>query len=336
MDRSKETGQHLPVDPAGHENGDARSKGLYAAVDWGTTSFRLWIIGPDGRILAERRSADGMTTAREKGFSAVLEAQLADCGAATDLPVIICGMAGARQGWREAGYIDVPTRLDRLHSGAVRIDGETRDIRILPGLDQTGIDADVMRGEETQLLGCLARLPAGASLVAMPGTHCKWVRVESGVVTGFSTFMTGELFAAISQYTILAHAIGGSGGFGPDSPAFLDAVERAAREPGRLSTLMFSIRARGLLQGLSPEDAEATLSGLIIGLEIAGARRPEDSSTPVHLVASGRLAALYRSALGRLGIDVHPIDADMAVLDGLRQAADAIWRPERGQLRHAR
>src|SRR5215475_6131302 len=139
----------------------------YVAVDWGTSSFRLWLVDRAGRVLAERRSHEGMMAAGKLGFASVLQSHLDAVGAAGDLPVVICGMAGARQGWVEAGYIDTPARLASILQGAVRVGGQSRDIRILPGIAQRNPKApDVMRGEETQLLGALGA--DGEALVCMP------------------------------------------------------------------------------------------------------------------------------------------------------------------------
>ncbi len=118
-----------------------------AAVDWGTSSFRIWLLSADGNILDERRSDEGMSRAREIGFDAILESHLAALGADPDLPVIVCGMAGARQGWREAGYLDTPADLARIIGNALVIDGYKRDVRILPGIAQRDPSApDVMVG----------------------------------------------------------------------------------------------------------------------------------------------------------------------------------------------
>jgi 2-dehydro-3-deoxygalactonokinase len=163
-----------------------------AAIDWGTSSFRMWLLSETGAVLAERRSDEGMTRAASIGFDIVLERHLAEFGAAENLPVIICGMAGARQGWREAGYLDAPANIADIIRDALVIDGYPRDVRILPGIAQREANApDVMRGEETQLLGLVAD-GIGSGLVCMPGTHSKWVMLGGGKVEGFSTYMTGD------------------------------------------------------------------------------------------------------------------------------------------------
>ena len=191
-----------------------------AAVDWGTSSFRLWLLDASGAVLAEKRSGDGMLTAGAEGFPAILERHLAAAGAPADLPVIVCGMAGARQGWIEAPYVALPASLDAILAGAVPVPGQARKIRILPGLAQRSAEApDVMRGEETQLAGVLPLFAAGSHLICMPGTHSKWVEAADGVITGFRTWLTGELFSILSKQSILRHSLG-------DKPA-----ARPARQP---------------------------------------------------------------------------------------------------------
>ncbi len=298
----------------------------YVAVDWGTSSFRLWLIGNDGSVLAERRSGEGMTTAVRSGFSDVLESHLAAIAAPAGLPVLVCGMAGAKQGWIEAGYLDTPAALADIPAAAVRIPGVAADIRILPGLAQRdAVAPDVMRGEETQLLGAAAELGAGDHLICMPGTHSKWVRLSGGKVTGFSAFMTGELFEAIARNTILSHAIADAGAITGDNDAFRAAVVRMVANPALATSQIFSVRAGSLIAGLSPADAKARLSGTLIGLEIAGALSLVAAGTPVSLVVSGGLGALYKDALAAAGNSPSIIDADAAVRNGLAVGARALW-----------
>ena len=298
----------------------------YVAVDWGTSSFRLWLIGKDGSVIAERRSGEGMTTAAHTGFAAVLANHLAAVAAPAGLPVLVCGMAGAKQGWVEAGYIDTPAALADIPAAAVRIPGVAADIRILPGLAQRDAAApDVMRGEETQLLGAAATLGDGDHLVCMPGTHSKWVRLSGGKVLGFSTFMTGELFEAIAKNTILSHAIAEAGAISGETPAFRAAVARMVANPALATSQLFSVRAGSLIAGLSPEDAKARLSGTLIGLEIAGALSLVAEGTPVTLVVSGGLGNLYIEALAAAGLSPSVIDADTAVRNGLAAGAKALW-----------
>lgn len=297
----------------------------YVAVDWGTSSFRLWLVDRDGEVLAERRSAEGMLAAAGNGFPAVLQAHLAAVGAPDHLPVLVCGMAGAKTGWVEAGYVDTPAPLEAVLKQAVRVPGEARDIRILPGIAQRDAAApDVMRGEETQLLGSLGLEAAGEALVCMPGTHSKWVRVRGGSVERFSTFMTGELFSAVSRETILSLAVAGADE-ADDVASFKAAVKAAYAAPAFAANLLFTARSRQLLFGGTPNAARETLSGTLIGAELAAGLSSAVPRAGVTLIASGRLAALYRHAFDALSVMVQPLDADEAVRRGLSMAAAAIW-----------
>ncbi|MCP1969645.1 2-dehydro-3-deoxygalactonokinase [Bradyrhizobium elkanii] len=298
----------------------------YVAVDWGTSSFRLWLMGAGGKVLGERRSDEGMTAAARTGFAAVLQSHLDALGVQADLPVVICGMAGARQGWVEAGYIDTPAHLSDILKGAVGVGGQARDIRILPGIAKRDTAApDVMRGEETQLLGALGLNAPGEALVCMPGTHSKWVRVRGGTVERFATFMTGELFSAVARDTILSHAVAGAEEV-VDGDAFRAAVAEAFAAPALSANLLFRVRSRQLLFGGSAQAARETISGTLIGVELAAGLAERKQGAPVTLIASGRLQRLYQMALECLSIRLDAVDAEEAVRRGLAGAAAAIWK----------
>lgn len=297
----------------------------FVAVDWGTSSFRLWVLSSEGAIMGESRGADGMLHAAKVGFETVLEKHLRAANAPDGLPVLICGMAGARGGWVEAGYVDTPAKLSAVADHATSAPNAGRDIRILPGFCQRGgTRPDVMRGEETQLLGAAQSL-TGDTHVCMPGTHSKWVSMSDDRVEGFSTFMTGELFDAISKHTILA-VDDGTKPDGPESEAFGSAVTQAFETPGRLTSQLFAARSGQILNGMSPEASLAHISGSLIGAEIGGATGSTKPSEPVRLVASGRLRELYEAALKILQIDFKTVDADEAVRNGLIFAASHIWQ----------
>jgi 2-dehydro-3-deoxygalactonokinase len=298
---------------------------VLVAADWGTSNLRVWLLDRAGAVLAERKSGDGMSTAGAKGFANILESHLAAMAAPVDLPAIVCGMAGARQGWVEAGYLDVPARIADFASASTPVADAPRTVRILPGLAQRQTDApDVMRGEETQLAG--AGLDAGDHLVCMPGTHSKWVRVQSGKVTRFRTAMTGELFHVLSTQSILKHSVGEPPEAGDaSSPAFRDALSRAIARPQDLTSMLFRLRAGGLLHDLSKPDAAAALSGLLIGAEIAAARAETPDARSVKLVASGANGERYAAALRLAGYEVAPVDADVAVRVGLFAAGARLY-----------
>jgi 2-dehydro-3-deoxygalactonokinase len=296
-----------------------------AAIDWGTSTFRLWILDADGNVLAERRSDDGLQAiGGREGFPGVMESHLAETGAPDALPVIVCGMAGSRQGWVEARYLDTPAPLGSVVESAVRVEGISRDVRILPGVAQRDPDhPDVIRGEETQLLGALAS-GIESGLFCMPGTHSKWVALKAGTIEAFATYMTGELFGLLSRQSILAHAIDGTK-VEPDNPDFLPAVAAGLSRPEDIANRIFEARPSQLLGFAPVGSGAARLSGALIGTEIAGARARFGRLDRVHLIASGSLSKLYARALEATGSSVGILDADGVVRGGLHAAALRFW-----------
>lgn len=296
------------------------------AVDWGTTNMRVWSVDRDGQVIQGAKSADGMgSTAREE-FPNIMDAHLAALGASQSVPVIICGMAGSRQGWQEAPYLDLPTKLDGLAPEAISVDGVDRDIRILPGIAKRQTDnPDVMRSEETQLLGLVdAGLQSG--MVCMPGTHAKWVSLEDGIATDFRTAMTGELYHVIATQSVLRHAVERHD---PDatSGAFADAVRQSLADPAAALSRLFALRAATLLSGAGAQESADRLSGLLIGLDVATSI-DNVTKQAVTLVGGNALGKAYEKALSLAGADVRQVDGDLLSLAGLVVAAKQLW-PDR-------
>lgn len=288
----------------------------WIAVDWGTTNLRVWAMGPKG-VLAAATSDNGMGKLDRDRFEPALLALIAPWLAddrRTD--VIACGMVGSRQGWHEAPYRAVPcTPLD----GASLVVVPTRDprlsVRLVPGLKQLS-PADVMRGEETQIAGVLALTPAYDGIICLPGTHSKWAHVSAGEVVSFQTFMTGEMFALLSQASVLRHGMTGEGW---DEAAFAEGLSDALSRPERIGARLFGIRAEGLIAGLSSAAARARLSGLLIGIELAAAR-PYWLGQAVTIVGSEGVAQSYARALQAQGAEPRMISGTEAVLAGLAAA----------------
>jgi 2-dehydro-3-deoxygalactonokinase len=297
------------------------------AVDWGTSRMRLWVLAWDGTILVQRNSDEGLEGARDAGFDVILERHLEAIGIDADVPAIICGMAGSRQGWIEAPYADAPAALDHLISKAAKVPGIRRDVRILPGIAQRKAGApDVMRGEETQLIGLGST--KGRKLVCMPGTHSKWVDLDGGRVGHFTTYLTGELFSLFSRQSILRHSIGSDTAFSADNESFRESCAAMVEAPEDLPKRLFSIRAGSLLNGTPNSDSAAALSGLLIGAEIGSARRTYGTNAAVTLVGAGVLGALYQRALATGGFRHTLADGEMLVRNGLLAAAQSWW-PDR-------
>ncbi|WP_417721996.1 2-dehydro-3-deoxygalactonokinase [Salipiger sp.] len=293
--------------------------GTFVAVDWGTSSFRLWVLDGSGRILGESRGPDGMVPAARDGFSTVLARHLDRADAPEGAPVVISGMAGARQGWVETPYLPVGRDLRDLATAARPVAFAGRAVHVLPGVSRAErTRADVMRGEETQVLGLLQKSESVERIV-MPGTHSKWVRVKGRVIVDFSTFLTGELFALLTAQSTLASVMEGNEAPGPTGD-FDDAVRSALDHPAAALERLFGLRAAGLLGFDPPATLRTRLSGLLIGAEV-GLARARYGTGPVTLVAAGGTCALYERALRLAGLAVTPEDSETAARAGLLAAA---------------
>ncbi len=287
-------------------------------MDWGTSGFRLWLLDADGTILAHRHTQEGLLSCPPGRFAEVLAGHLSALEATADLPVVICGMAGSRQGWREAPYQTIPVPMSDIPRGAVKVPEAARDVWILPGLAQRGPEqADVMRGEETQLYGAFGARSETVT-ACLPGTHSKWVALRDGAVQRFTTYMTGDLYAAVGEHTILAQSGPSPDG---DEAAYVAAVKRALDTPHALTAGLFNLRGRQLLGYLTPSAVAPSISGLLIGTEIAAAMRAGMADGEVALIASGVLAEQYSTALSVAGVSYRSVDAETAVVNGLFLAA---------------
>jgi 2-dehydro-3-deoxygalactonokinase len=292
----------------------------WVAVDWGTSNLRAWGIGGSGDVALARSSPDGMGRLTREQYPSVLTGLLAEVHEPVD--VLICGMAGARQGWLEAPYLDAPADLSTLARGAVRPDmpGDRFAPAILPGVCQRDLGAeDVMRGEETQLLGLAALIPGFSGLAIMPGTHSKWALLEGTTLRRFSSAMTGELFELLRLHSVLRHSLGGELE-GEDRDLGFDAgLAQGLDRPERLTATLFKVRAGALLSDRSPAWCAGFLSGLLIGAEIGG-QRDWIGAAEIPLIGSVGLCSLYQGALERLGARARIIDATDATLAGLKAA----------------
>lgn len=299
-----------------------------ALVDWGTSNLRIWLVDSQGAVLGERQSPEGMGGLDKAAYPAVLEGHLSALGAPSDLPVVVAGMAGARTGWREAPYVETPAPLVGLFQHAVQPEGVSRPVYILPGVCQReGGAYDVMRGEETQLAGALEQGLDNA-LFCLPGTHSKWALVEDGQVHRFSTVMTGELFNLISRQSILRLSVPEDGDAEAD-PEIFDAAVAQALEPGfALTSVLFSIRAEGLLAPDAKINPAARLSGLLIGAEIAAIRDDLQRHGKAYLIGTGKLTRLYARAIAKAGGEPVMLDGGLLVRRGLLASALSLFDHE--------
>jgi 2-dehydro-3-deoxygalactonokinase len=231
--------------------------------------------------------------------------------------VIACGMVGARQGWIEAPYRQVPCRPVAFDAvGRPDTSDPRLAVMVIPGLKQIAPAPDVMRGEETQIAGLLLDDPSFEGVLCLPGTHTKWVRICAGEIIAFSTFMTGEIYGLLADQSVLRHSLGGEGW---ETAEFAACVQSAIADPNILAARLFSIRSETLVGDLGPSSARARLSGLLIGAELAAARTYWDGSDVV-IVGNGAQSKLYADALCLLELTPRIADTTKVTLAGLTSA----------------
>jgi 2-dehydro-3-deoxygalactonokinase len=265
-------------------------------IDWGTTSFRAFRIARDGRIRERRAGLRGILNVPDGRFAETLREEIGPWLAAGEDKVLLSGMIGSRQGWREAPYLACPAGVADIAHALVDIEFDWAKVKLVPGLsgtDQSGV-AEVMRGEETQVIGVPALLTGG--LACLPGTHSKWVRVEAGRIVGFTTHMTGEAYGALRGYTILGRTMRD----GPANGAPFDAGVRRSGDPGGLLHHIFGVRSQVLAERLAETEAGAYLSGILIGHEVRAALATMAGAV-VQVIGAPELTLLYARAISACG-----------------------------------
>jgi len=301
------------------QDADVAKRAALLGLDWGTTSLRAYLFDAAGEVLATRVSTAGIMNlpvpAEEGGFDVAFEEACAVWLARSPLlPVLAAGMVGSAQGWVQAPYVETPASADALVAGIVRVrtaGGVT--ISVVPGVLEPGALPNVMRGEETQVFGALHGARSGAApdiaqsaLIGLPGTHAKWVVMEGGRIARFYTFMTGEIYAALTAHTILGRTMKRPAE--PDTQAFARGVS-VAREHGCAGLLAtaFSARTLGLTGQLAADEQPDYLSGVLIGHELSGleaslARRDVTlAACAPQLIGTDALCERYRLALEQFG-----------------------------------
>jgi 2-dehydro-3-deoxygalactonokinase len=276
-------------------------------VDWGTSTFRAYRLDRDGTILARHENAQGIMRVANADFADALTAAIGSWFALGEDRVLLAGMIGSRQGWHEVPYLRCPAGPGELACGLAEVRFPAARVKLIPGLatvDAAGVP-EVMRGEETQIAGLVDRI-GGSGVACLPGTHSKWARIEAGRVSGFTTYLTGETFAALCEHTILGRMMRRGGGH--VQAAFDRGLARAATA-GSLLHHLFGVRTLGLFDELSEDDAASYLSGLLIGHELQAAL-PEGAL--VHLIGAPELCGLYARAIEAAGGRARIEDEDAA------------------------
>ena len=289
-------------------------------VDWGTTSFRAYRI-QGGAVAARHAGPHGILSVPPGGFADVLRAAIQPWLDEGERHVLMAGMVGSRQGWQEAPYLPCPAGATELAAALVPVPFHDAQVLLVPGLVVPGDPPEVMRGEEVQVVGALAG-SGGDAVACLPGSHSKWVRANGGRITGFTTHMTGEAFAAVRDHTILSRLL--QSGAPPDPAAFARGVTRSG-DPGGLLHHLFGVRTLGLFGKLPAAAAESYLSGLLIGHEVRAAAAAGMTNRPVHLIGEPALCALYAQAVALCGGASRSAPGDSAAHGLALIGAQAPW-----------
>ena len=290
------------------------------AIDWGTSSLRGARLDASGQLLAAREFPRGILTVPPGQFEAVFNELFGDWMQAPDALCLISGMAGSQQGWREAPYCPCPAGFAELGQHLLWL--RPGRIALVPGLScqLQGLSPvpDVMRGEEVQIFGALRLTQRSSATLVLPGTHSKWVQVQDGQVREFRTFMTGEVFALMSQHSILGKTLDLNGAF--DEAVFLQGVAQS-QQAGSVLHHLFAVRTLGLFKRLSAAQLPSYLSGLLIGEELRTQAASADSA-PLILIGNEALTQRYSLALKMQGIACqrHGAEATWAGLFALASA----------------
>ena len=288
------------------------------AVDWGTTNFRAFRF-EEGHVAERRDAPRGIMQVPGGDFDGAFDELLGDwLSAAPGVGVIMSGMIGSRQGWSEAPYVACPADLGalaKLHELTTRAG---RSLHIVPGLSfvgPTGVH-DVVRGEETQVVGFADPQVTAPRMFCLPGTHAKWLTVAGETIRTFATAMTGEVFAVLSQHSILGRLMTGDA---EDEGAFDRGLSRS-KDPGGLLHHLFGVRAEALFGAVSETGLRSYLSGILIGHEVRS-MIDQGPDGPVTIVGAGGVSPLYERALAAVGTAAEIVDGEAAAVRGLRTLA---------------
>jgi 2-dehydro-3-deoxygalactonokinase len=287
----------------------------FIAVDWGTTNRRAYRIDSSGRCVDEFEDSKGILAVPAGGFPHAVAEIRQRLG---DQPLLLAGMVGSNRGWVEAPYVPCPAGIDDLAKNLV---WPSEREAIVPGVSYVGQGrADVMRGEEVQLLGGVAAgMLDPEGFVCHPGTHNKWASLRNGTIHIFGTVMTGELFNLLKEHSILADLLQGP----VDANEAFKRGVRHAMEREMLPADLFGVRAAVLLGQANKDDAPSTVSGLLIGTDVrigltwpAGAR--------IGVMGRPDLTRLYAAAIGEAGREAIELDGEQCFLAGIVKIAEMI------------
>ena len=287
------------------------------ALDWGSSNVRAYLLDHKGEIISSKQAAKGIKQLKAADYAPCLQ-QLIGAWLSNEpkLPLIASGMIGSRNGLYETAYLDCPCELTQLAEQLSPVSIDNKTLYLVPGCKtELKQKFDVMRGEETQVLGALKQTTAQECCICLPGTHSKWAWVNKGTLSDFSTYLTGELFTALYHHTLL-----GQGTIHDDDAAFLQGLITAQQNPDDMLANLFSARSQYIKQAITADQTASYLSGLLIGHELLAATQRYQAE-PIYCLGDRKLSARYQQAFAYYKINVNCLEAERASVNGLYQLA---------------
>ena len=283
----------------------------WIAIDWGTTNFRAWII-KNNKILKEINRPHGIKNIPNKNFEDILNKNIKIPKKNNrKIKIISCGMIGSKQGWLDTGY-EKNLNLTKNNLVKVKTKNKNIDFYIVKGLSQKQ-PYDVIRGEETQVLGYLESDKKFSGFICLPGTHSKWIKITKGKLINFKTYMTGELFEIISRNSILKHSINDKK---INLKIFKNSVLLSQKKYFNLFEYLFEFRSRSLLTK-KKYYPKSELLAYLIGNEIKS-NINELRNFKVIIIGSDFNSKLYSQAMQILKIDNKIINSKNITINGLK------------------
>jgi 2-dehydro-3-deoxygalactonokinase len=297
---------------------------LLISVDWGTSNFRAFLLGNKGEVLTKRSLNEGIMKVSDRDFPTTFNRLLCDwLNTNPNIPVLMSGMIGSEQGWSLAPHVKLPAGLGDLAAALHPVkDLNKRTIYIVPGLTTPGNSGvnDIIRGEETQIIGGLNEKIATECVLCLPGTHSKWVTLTNGIVTDFRTSLTGEVLDVLTTYSIIGRLIKGKRvGIGE---AFILGLNRSGDAGGLLHHL-FGVRSQGFTKAIKKQRLKSYLAGILIGHEIRGMKEIYSQLESTTIIAGKEISVVYKKAFDFFSIESHVIDGQMAAIQGHMKIAEA-------------
>ena len=288
--------------------------------DWGSTSLRVYAMDAEGSIIDRRSSNGGVLVAQKSSFEQVLQ-DVTNGWLEADTKIIFTGMVGARGGWVEVPYCSCPAGVEELVKHVHKVDANIADVYIVPGLDlQKESKYEVMRSEETQIFGVLTQQNLTEGVFVVPGTHTKWVTVKDAKIIDFQTYITGDMFAALTNASVIGALFSEEDKWDWNADSFLEGVDVGSKldSSGKLLNELFQVRTKNLSSQLEANHLAPFLSGMLIGAELAQVKA--NNITQAIMIGDDNFSDRYIQASNVIGITMNKSIAD-AVVHGLAKIA---------------